>query len=166
MQIRKSRFVTILVAALTAFAFQSAFAEEAGKASDYVKPHITHARMGRINLVVPLTTNDAKIQGMKMRNIKNGLDAADAWHGKLHVTVVMYAKGVSFLKDPDDATKKMIDSLKKRGVRFVVCNNSLREQGVNFHKLYDVKDADIVPSGFLEVAYLQAHKHYVVDPAM
>ncbi len=165
MQIKKSRIVTILVAALAAFAFQTAFAEGNGK-SEYVKPNIKHAHMGRINIVVPLTTNDAKIQGMKMRNIRNGLNAAKDWHGKLNVTVVMYAKGVSFVKNPDDATKKMIDSLKKEGVRFVVCNNSLREQGLNYHKLYEVTDADVVPSGFLEVAYLQAHKHYVVDPAM
>ena len=74
--------------------------------------------------------------------------------------------GVAEPKRTAAAVRELIDALRGRGVHFVVCNNSMREQGVDFHKLYHVTDADIVPSGFLEVAFLQAHKHFVVDPSL
>ncbi|HKB60246.1 MAG TPA: DsrE family protein [Gallionellaceae bacterium] len=169
MSIRKNAGITFAAFALALFAIQSVQAAEpaaAEKKSEYVVPKIKHDRYGKINLVVPLTTNDKGIQGMKMRNITNGLDAAAAWHGKVNVVVVLYAKGLSLLENPDEKFAKLIDTLRGRGVHFVVCNNSMREQGVDFHKLYHVTDADIVPSGFLEVAFLQAHKHFVVDPSL
>lgn len=169
----RNRSITFIAFALALFAMHGVQAAEQAPAaapaeakSEYVAPHIKHDKYGKINLVVPLTTNDKGIQGMKLRNIANGLEAAAAWHGKVDVVVVMYAKGVSLLKDPDEAFRKKIDELRGEGVHFVVCNNSLREQGVDFHKLYKVTDADIVPSGFLEVAFLQAHKHFVVDPSL
>ncbi|MBI3545666.1 MAG: DsrE family protein [Gammaproteobacteria bacterium] len=101
---------------------------------------------------------------MKLRNIENGLEAANKWGGQVQSTVVLYAKGVSLLKNPDAETKQKIDALKAKGVQFDVCDNTLREQGIDFHQLYHVSDADIVPSGFAEVAYLQSSKNYVVDP--
>ncbi len=133
-------------------------------ASAYVSPHVQHAPYGEVRIVVPLTTNDHNIQQMKLRNVANAIDAGAQWKGKFVVTFVMYAKGISFLETPDDATRKQIDALKAKGVRFEVCNNTLREQGVNFHDLYHVSEADIVPSGFGEVAWLQAREHYVIDP--
>ena len=101
---------------------------------------------------------------MKLRNIANSLKAADARRGRFTVKMVLYAKGLTLLKDPDDATKKQLDTLRSRGVRFEVCGNTLAEQGIDFHTLYRVADADIVPSGFAEVAYLQVRQHYTVDP--
>lgn len=136
----------------------------AATASGYVPPHVQHAPYGEVRIVVPLTTNDPNIQKMKLRNVANALGAAEQWKGKFVVTFVMYAKGISFLENPDDATRKQIDELKAKGVRFEVCNNTMREQGVNFHDLYHVSDADIVPSGFGEVAWLQAREHYVIVP--
>lgn len=133
--------------------------------SAYVKPEIKHEQYGSVNIVVPLTTDDKAIQNMKLGNLQNTLNALQEWGGAAHSTVVVYAKGLSLLKAPDEATRSKIDALKRRGVRFDVCNNSLREQGVDYHTLYEVRDQDIVPSGFAEVAYLQAKKHYVVDPA-
>lgn len=178
MNIRKNGSATLIALALALFAIHTAQAADQAPAaapaaaapaaeakSEYVAPKIKHDRYGKINLVVPLTTDDKGIQGMKLRNIANGLGAADEWHGKVNVVVVMYAKGVTLLKNPDEQFKKKIDELRAKGVHFVVCNNTLREQGVNYHKLYNVTDADIVPSGFLEVAFLQAHKHFVVDPS-
>ena len=53
--------------------------------------------------------------------------------------------------------------MKARGVQFDVCDNTLREQRVDFHWFYHVVDRDIVSYGF-EAAYLQSKKNYVVDP--
>lgn len=171
MNVRNHR-ITLAAAALALFAIQAQAAEPAPASapaaakSEYVAPTIKHDKYGQVNLVVPMTTNDKGIQGMKLRNITNGLEAADAWHGKVNVTVVMYAKGTSLVKDPDEQTRQKMDELRAKGVHFVICNNSMREQGLDYHKLYKITDADVVPSGFLEVAFLQAHKHYVVDPSL
>ena len=178
MQVHNSLVVALIASALTFFAIPSASAADAmsaasaplavavveAKSSEYVKPNIEHGSYGKVNIVVPLTSDDKGIQGMKLRNIANGLKAVESWKGKMNVTVVLYAKGITLLKNPDEQTQKKLDELKKQGVQIKVCDNTLREQGIDFHNLYHVTDTDIVPSGFAEVAYLQARKHFVVDP--
>lgn len=134
------------------------------KHGSYAEPKITHEQYDEMKIVIPITTDDKAIQGMKLRNMENGLDSASKWGGQVQNTVVLYAKGVSLLKNPDTETRKKIDALKARGVEFKVCDNTLREQGIDFHQLYRVVDRDIVPSGFAEVAYLQSKMNYVVDP--
>lgn len=130
----------------------------------YMEPKINHEQYGALKIVVPMTSDDKAIQGMKLRNIENSLNAVSKWGGEIQGSVVIYAKGIALLKNPDAETQKKIEALKARGVRFVVCDNTLREQGIDFHKLYHVTEHDIVPSGFAEVAYLQAKENYVVDP--
>lgn len=156
--------------ALAAIALAARAEESAGATPDaahhaYVKPNIVHEPYGEVKLVVPLTSDDKGVQRMKLRNIANGLKAADQWQGRFSVKVVLYAKGITLLRDPDEPMRKQLDALRSRGVQFVVCGNTLAEQDVDFHSLYHVTDADIVPSGFAEVAYLQAHQGYVVDPS-
>ena len=159
-----SSLASLLVPVASAADAPVAAAPAAETRSEYVKPNVKHDSFGKLNIVVPLTSDDKGIQGMKLRNITNGLKAADAWKGKMNVAVVLYAKGVTLLKNPDEQIQQKIDELKGMGVQFKVCDNTLREQGIDFHNLYHVTEADIVPSGFAEVAYLQARKHYVVDP--
>ncbi len=153
-----------LCATLLAVPALCADAPPAPSQSAYVKPEMHHRPYGLIKLVVPLTSDDKAIHAMKLRNIANALNSAQEWQGKLVVTVVLYAKGLSLLQNPDATTKQQLDRLQERGVHFAVCNNSLVEKGIDFHTLYGVAGADIVPSGFAEVAYLQARDHYVVDP--
>lgn len=136
---------------------------EANRGS-YIEPKISHEQYGTMKIVVPISTDDKALQGMKLRNIENSLNSITKWGGQMQSTVVLYAKGVSLLKNPDPETRKMIDALKARGVQFDVCDNTLREQSIDFHQLYHVTDRDIVPSGFAEVAYLQSKMSYVVDP--
>jgi len=154
-----------LALALPVLAAEEAAPAGASPASAYVKPDIKHDPYGELHFVVALTSDDKSIQAMKLRNIANSLKAADEWQGKFTVKVVLYAKGISLLRDPDDATKKRLDGLRARGVQIEVCGNTLAEQGIDFHTLYNVTDADIVPSGFAEVAYLQLKKQYAVDPS-
>lgn len=176
MQICKKLVLTVIASSLGFVAIPAAFAEDAMPAaaaavaapaaeakSNYVKPNMKHESYGTLKVVVPLTSDDKGLQGMKLRNIANGLKAVYALKGKFEVTVVLYAKGLTLLKNPDEKTQKQLDDLAKQGVQFKVCNNSLVEQGIDFHSLYHVTDADIVPSGFAEVAYLQAKKHFVID---
>lgn len=142
----------------------SSAADPMEASSVYVAPKMTHAPYGNIRVVMALTTDDKAVQTMKLRNIANALKAAELWHGHFTVKVVLYGRGVRLLQEPDEATRGKLDMLRDRGVEFEVCNNSLLEQNIDFHSLYHVADTDIVPSGFAEVAYLQARQHYVADP--
>jgi intracellular sulfur oxidation DsrE/DsrF family protein len=153
-----------LVAAWGPGAYGADPAAAAPGGSGYVKPDVKHEAYGEVRVVVPLTTDNQGIQAMKIRNITNAVKAADAWGGKLRVKVVLYAKGVTLLKNPDETVRARLDMLRSHGVQFEVCNNTLSEQGIDFHTLYGVTDGDIVPSGFLEVGYLQYAQHYAVDP--
>lgn len=155
-----------VAAAVYAAAGENAYAEAKAPVAKvgYVEPKMGHDQYGTMKIVVPLTTDDQTIQGMKLRNLENSLDSAEKWGGRMQSTVVLYSKGVSLLSNPDSETQRKIDALKARGVQFNVCDNTLREQGIDFHQLYKVVDRDIVPSGFAEVAYLQSKKNYVVDP--
>ena len=165
MKLKQNLLSTFLVVALFAVGATSpVFADDAAPVSAYVKPNITHESYGDLKVVVPLT-NDMLLP-MKLRNIANLLKAVDVWGGKVDVKVVMYAKGLAWLKTPDDKLKAQLDMLRNHGVQFVACNNSLIENGIDFHTLYGVKESDVVPSGFGEVAFLQARKGYVVDPGM
>ena len=167
MQLRKNLVLPLLVSTFALAATPSVFAAPPAaeaKQSGYVKPNIKHESYGELKIVVPITTDDKAIQGMKLRNLSNSLMAVKDWKGEIEATVVLYAKGLSLLKNPDEPTKTLLDELARKGVRVAVCNNSLQEQGIDFHNLYHVTDKDVVPSGFAEVAYLQAKKHYVVDP--
>ncbi len=163
MKLKRNIVLSVVAAALCVAA--PVFAADAAPASSYVKPNFTHESYGDLKIVVPLTSDMPMVRGMKLRNIANSLKAVEAWGGTMKVKVVMYAKGVAWLEHPDDKEKAVIDDLRKKDVQFVVCNNSLLEQNIDFHTLYGVTDADIVPSGFAEVAFLEQQKHYVVDPA-
>ena len=132
--------------------------------SAYVPPQMTHRSYGKLRVVVPLTSPDKMIQVMKLRNLSNSIKAVEKWGGSLDVKVVIYAKGISLLLNPDEGVRSQLDYLRAHHVKFEICNNSLLEQGVDFHTLYGVVDDDIVPSGFAEVAYLQARMGFVVDP--
>jgi hypothetical protein len=132
--------------------------------SAYVAPHMTHRSYGNLRVVVPLTSPDKMVQAMKLRNLSNSIQAVEKWGGSLDVRVIIYAKGISLLVNPDDSVRAQLDYLRAHHVKFEICNNSILEQGVDFHTLYGVVDDDIVPSGFAEVAYLQTHMGFVIDP--
>lgn len=162
MTLKKKIILSLMSASL--ITATAAYADDATPASGYVKPHITHQAFGNMKVVVALTNE--QVLPMKLRNLTNTIKVMNDWHGKIDVKVVMYAKGVAWLKSPTEEQKAQLDNLRAHGVQFMVCNNTIMEQGIDYHTLYGVKETDIVPSGFAEVAFLQARKHYVVDPAM
>lgn len=89
-------------------------------------------------------------------SIKNHLDAVGDHN--IDLRVVLQAQGIALLEDAEDnpALARKIDGLRKRGVRFLVCRNSLIGGGVEPSKLYGLKSADIVEAGVAEVAALEA----------
>lgn len=132
--------------------------------ADYVQPHITHAPFGRVRMVVPITSADPAVWGFKLHNLQNSEVGIPQWKGRLEARVVLYGPGVKLLERPmDDKLKAAVDTLRREGVRFDICNNTLKAMQLDWHTLYGVKESDIVPSGFLEVAWLANHG-WAIDP--
>src|SRR5512146_530051 len=105
--------------------------------------------------------DDYKVQATKaLRNIRNHLDVAP----DTKIVVVAHAEGVDFLmegakdpKNPDIDYASLVSALKARGVRFEVCEITLRNR--NLKKDQFIMDADFTPSGVVRIAQLQSREH-------
>jgi intracellular sulfur oxidation DsrE/DsrF family protein len=91
-----------------------------------------------------------------LNSMKNHVEALGKV--KLDIRVVDHGGGVEMFQvaNTDKDIAERIDALKASGVRFLICNNTLRERKIDWHTLYGVKEDDIVPSGVAELARLQA----------
>ena len=81
------------------------------------------------------------------------------------IIVVTHADGVKFLmevakdaKNPDIDYPALVSALKARGVRFEVCEITLRSN--NLKKEQFIMDADFTPSGVARIAQLQSREGY------
>jgi intracellular sulfur oxidation DsrE/DsrF family protein len=90
-----------------------------------------------------------------LNSMKNHVEAL----GKVEfeIRVVDHGGGVDMFQvaNTDKDIAGRIDVLRASGVRFLICNNTLRERQIDWHTLYGVKEDDIVPSGVAELARLQ-----------
>jgi len=96
-----------------------------------------------------------------LRNIRNHLDVAP----DTKIVVVTHANGVDFLMEgakdksnPDVDYGALVSALKARGVRFEVCEITLRNR--NLRKDQFNMDAEFTPSGVVKVAQLQSRERY------
>lgn len=101
--------------------------------------------------------------GQLLRNVGAHLDATG---GRVEIRVVSFARGVSLFQmartDPELAAR--LDALRARGVRFLVCRNTLRALKLRPEDLYKVAPQDIVPSGVAEIARLQGQGFVYLHP--
>lgn len=78
--------------------------------------------------------------------------------GRLDARVILQGEGIYLLehavRNADLRTR--IDALRREGVRFLICRNSLIDRGVAPSELYDIKPGDIVGAGVAEVSSLEA----------
>jgi intracellular sulfur oxidation DsrE/DsrF family protein len=100
--------------------------------------------------------DDADTQGIKgLRNIRNHLDVAP----QTKIIVVTHANGVDIMLDGGKDKKNgieyapLVGALKSRGVRFEVCEITLKNR--NLKKDQFILDTDFTPSGVVRVADLQ-----------
>ena len=105
--------------------------------------------------------DDADAQGIKgLRNIRNHLDVAP----DTKIIVVTHANGVDIMmegaKDKKNGTEyaPLVGDLKSRGVRFEVCEITLKNR--NLKKDQFILDTDFTPSGVVSVGDLQFKDHY------
>ena len=106
--------------------------------------------------------DDAEAQATKgLRNIRNHLDTMP----DTKIIVVTHANGVDFLlegakdkKNPDIEYASLVSALKARGVRFEVCEITLKSRGLKKDQF--VLDAEFTPSGVARIGQLQSREKY------
>ena len=96
-----------------------------------------------------------------LRNVRNHLDVAP----DTKIIVVTHAEGVDFLmegakdkKNPNIDYASLVSALKARGVRFEVCELTMRNR--NLKKDQFIMDAEFTPSGVARIGQLQSREHY------
>jgi intracellular sulfur oxidation DsrE/DsrF family protein len=105
--------------------------------------------------------DDSESQGIKgLRNIRNHLDVAP----QTKIIVVTHANGVDIMMEGAKDKKNgieyapLVGALKSRGVRFEVCEITLKNR--NLKKDQFTLDTDFTPSGVVRVADLQYQNHF------
>jgi intracellular sulfur oxidation DsrE/DsrF family protein len=106
--------------------------------------------------------DNTELQATKgLRNIRNHLDVAP----ETRIVVVTHAEGIDMLmegakdkKNPNIDYASLVSALKARGVRFEVCEITLKNRGIGKDKF--ILDAEFTPSGVVRIAQLQLREKY------
>jgi intracellular sulfur oxidation DsrE/DsrF family protein len=106
--------------------------------------------------------DNAENQATKgLRNIRNHLDVAP----DTKIVVVTHAEGIDFLmegardkKNPNIEYASLVSALKSRGVRFEICEITLRNR--NLKKDQFNMDAEFTPSGVVRIGQLQQREKF------
>ena len=106
--------------------------------------------------------DDVSTQGLKgLRNIRNHLDVEP----NTKITVVTHANGVDFLfadakdpKNPNIDYNALVSALKARGVRFEVCEITLKNRDLKKEQFS--LDAEFTPSGVARIGALQFREQF------
>jgi uncharacterized protein len=101
-----------------------------------------------------------------VRSIRNHLDVAP----ETKIVVVTHAEGIDFLmegardkKNPNIDYGSLVSALKARGVRFEICEITVRER--NLKKDQFIMEAEFTPSGVVRIGQLQIRdKHAYIKP--
>ncbi len=90
----------------------------------------------------------------------------EATNGQVEIKVVSFAAGVRLFQmaRTDAPLAKAVDDLRAKGVRFMICRNTLKGMGLTPAELYGVRDEDVVPSGVAEIARLQGLGFVYIRP--
>jgi intracellular sulfur oxidation DsrE/DsrF family protein len=106
--------------------------------------------------------DNAEAQATKgLRNIRNHLDVAP----DTKIIVVTHAEGIDFLmegakdkKNPNIDYPSLVSALKARGVRFEVCEITLKNRNIKQDQF--IMDAEFTPSGVVRIGQLQTREKY------
>ena len=106
--------------------------------------------------------DNAETQATKgLRNVRNHLDVAP----DTKIIIVTHANGVDFLiegaKDkanPNIDYSALVSDLKARGVKFEVCEITLKNRNLNKNQF--ILDAEFTPSGVARIGQLQSREKF------
>jgi intracellular sulfur oxidation DsrE/DsrF family protein len=108
--------------------------------------------------------DDTATQALKgLRNIRNHLDVDPT----AQITAVAHAAGVDFLLEGEKNANgteyaPLVSALKSRGVKFEVCEITLRSRSLKKEQF--IQEADFTPSGVVRVAKLQKQGAAYIKP--
>jgi intracellular sulfur oxidation DsrE/DsrF family protein len=85
---------------------------------------------------------------------------------KVEMRVVLQGSGLGLLANAAAVPelKSEIDGLRGKGVKFLVCRNSLIDAAIEPSRLYGVTNADIVPAAVAEIADLEGKGFAYIHP--
>lgn len=120
---------------------------------------------GKQKVAYHINMDDEKTLKGALGNMQNHITAVGKEN--IDLRVVMHGPGLAMLKlannNPDFQDK--VANLKRQGVHFNVCANTLKGKKINYKTdLYDTSEQDIVPSGVAEIAHLQTRGFSYVKP--
>ena len=106
--------------------------------------------------------DNAETQATKgLRNVRNHLDVAP----DTKIIVVTHANGVDFLMEgakdkanPNIDYAALVSDLKARGVKFEVCEITLKNRNLNKNQF--ILDAEFTPSGVARIGQLQSREKF------
>ena len=106
--------------------------------------------------------DNAETQATKgLRNVRNHLDVAP----DTKIVVVTHANGVDFLMEgakdkanPNINYAALVSDLKARGVKFEVCEITLKSRNLNKNQF--ILEADFTPSGVARIGQLQSREKF------
>lgn len=109
--------------------------------------------------------NDAEGAGGMLRNVTNHLNAVG--DKNIEIIVVTHGKGIDFLLEgwadkEGKSYEEQVQGLVNRGVKFEICNNTLRGRKIEEDKIS--MNAKVVPSGVATVAELQQQGYAYIKP--
>lgn len=152
-----SKTVTIRGAGLAALLLASSLA--------YAGSERQAAENGYHTQKVVYHVNDAEGAGGMLRNVTNHLNAVGDKNAE--IVVVTHGKGIDFLLEgwadkEGKSYEEAVQGLANRGVKFDVCNNTLRGRKIDAEKVS--MNAKVVPSGVATVAELQQQGYAYLKP--
>jgi intracellular sulfur oxidation DsrE/DsrF family protein len=107
-----------------------------------------------LKVVVHVNVPEPGVQGAGLKNVTNILkEAPDA-----QVEVVCHGAGIGLVEKARTDHAEAVEALIKKGVRFVACENTMRQKSVRKEDL--LPGVDTVPSGAVEVVRKQQKDGY------
>ena len=117
------------------------------------------AAQGPIKMIVHVNFDDKDRQEQALKNVHNVLEETQ---GKAEMEVVAHGAGIGLLLKERSGHAEKIEGLIKRGVRFVACENTLKQKSISKDKL--LANVPTVPSGAVELARRQSEGYAYFKP--
>lgn len=130
--------------------------------ADYAQPRLFHDPFGAQRVIYQLNDGDQEKQIKTMKYALNHIETIGRAHIEMHI--VLFDGGISVLQSDQVKVNTMVDELRANGVKFAVCNNTLKNKNIDYKTLRHVRETDVVPSGVAEIAFLQQRGYGYIKP--
>ena len=109
------------------------------------------AQSGPIHkIVMQLSSNDTLVWKGLMNNLKN---LKNGWGDSVMIEIVAHGPGIDFLNKSKTTQQEKITMFKKKGIRFIACENTMIERKVSKEEI--IAEAEFVRMGIGEIILKQ-----------